>query len=442
MYNKIINPVTNRKVNISSKLGISIIKNYVAYGGEILCKQLGECSIDNFCINNKCTEISTDKLKSGRLKDIYLPDNSSLVYSKISTNKYDEVPINILLEEHIIKEYMHLIFEELYEQLPLKYKYIVPFTPKINSLWINPVPDNIIINEHTMYTYNYKYTEKNIYNLGYKHIILVDETDIAKKYTTKLIKSKTKEEHSKITKNMNDELIKFFLNNANTSLTDLRKIKISLYLANKIMNLIGIKHIDIHSENVFYHNKTKRIGFIDWGSFVVRSDDKWSEEERYSEKFMGILMSNNVSYKSDPIIAKIETLIINIFDDINSKFPLKNYRETGYDSIKNRIIIPENYDIFLSNNPVYDIQEIKNQIVKLVKSGNYSAAENLENILIEFNKVYPKFKIFKKSDNKCNCIEECNHRNTCDWITGFCKNTKKCNVNPLTCSGEKYDPCI
>ena len=39
MYTEIINPLTNRKVNIGSKLGIKILKNYinyVKYGGTIM----------------------------------------------------------------------------------------------------------------------------------------------------------------------------------------------------------------------------------------------------------------------------------------------------------------------------------------------------------------------------------------------------------------------
>ena len=45
MYNKIVNPLTGRKVSIYGKIGKEVIKNYLTQIGGAKCKNDSECKI-------------------------------------------------------------------------------------------------------------------------------------------------------------------------------------------------------------------------------------------------------------------------------------------------------------------------------------------------------------------------------------------------------------
>ena len=57
------------------------------------------------------------------------------------------------------------------------------------------------------------------------------------------------------------------------------------------------------------------------------------------------------------------------------------------------------------------------------------------------NPKYEGITDIKYSNNNCLCKGPCTYQNACDWVNGFCKNTKKCPVDPDECSDNKFDYC-
>jgi serine/threonine protein kinase len=439
MYTKITNPITNRKVNINSALGQNIIRKYIQKGSSV-CSTLGECGNGSFCVNDKCKKIDPNKTKSGARKKVFLPDRSEEVYSEIKLASRRLKNVRDILKEEITKEYMASIFEFIYDKIPIKYKSYVPFTPKVSSVWFNPIP---IINQFDLYEYNYKYSEKNIFKLGYDEVIGVTSIDnIERKFNKLLIKARGKE-HELITQKKNSEIRKLFMNNVSSTDDDIYDYKLKLIIANIIMNQVGIIHSDIKSDNVLYNKEIKRICFIDWGIVSINNDS--FKELGISNYYSDLVLDDKFLNKrpsQSQIINEIKPLLLDITKDALKKYPKLNFINIGFKSIKAKIKVPSDMDIFLSSNVEEDIIPILSDIKENINIGDYGRAKELEDLLIELNKLYPNLHIFIKSQENCNCLNDCDYRNFCDKVKGFCVNTKKCDVNPLTCNNLEEDYCL
>jgi len=439
MYTKITNPVTNRKVNVNSKLGQNIISKYIQKGSSV-CSTLGECESGSFCINDKCKKIDLNKIKSGAKKKVFLPDQNDKVYSEIKFISIKLSNIMDILKEHITKEYMAYIFQFIFDKMPIKYRAYVPFTPKLSSMWLNPLP---ILNELELYEYEYKYSEKNIFKQGYEEIIGISDIDnIERKFIKSLIKARGKE-HELITQKKNSEIRKLFMNNVSSNDNDIYDYKLKLIIANIIMNQVGIIHSDIKSDNALYNKETKRICFIDWG--IVSINNNTFKELSISNYYSNLVLDDKFLNKrpsQSQIINEIKPLLLDITKDALKKYPKSNFINIGFKSIKAKIKVPNDTDIFLSSNVEEDIIPILSDIKENISIGNYSRAKELEDLLIQLNKLYPSLHIFIKSQKNCNCLNDCDYRNFCDKVKGFCVNTKKCDVNPLTCDDLEEDYCL
>ena len=495
MYNKIVNPETGRKVSIKSKLGKSIIQKYILYGGAN-CERLGDCEESEFCINNLCEQINKTDIKSGASKLVYLSKNSNLVYSETTTSSFkNNFQKLALIKESIIKEYMNSIFEKLYENIEDQYKSYIPYTPCVESLWINPIPEY----EDRLYYYDTKFSEKNIFKKGYKYIMSPGDPD-----ETNKIMNKWHGVGVDGTKMNHIALNKLWLKHANTTINDLKEIRKRLIIANYIMNKIGTIHSDIHSENVFYKNDSNRLCLIDWGK--VRYSET-SLEASINMNFQFNYLMFDKSFIKEDISSFNTTKIINAINKSFNTFKIalnkENMENYGYNKLKKKLIFPSGLEFFkgsheeilnkakdkkkeildLLDNKRYeeiDILEfqletidkiypnlniyndsnisesiaiqvletsnkIKKEILDLLDNELYGEAEDLEMQLELLDKLYPNQQILKKSENNCNCISECDYKSMCDYIKGFCTNSKKCRVNTEIDSCESnsdYDLCV
>lgn len=415
------------------------LRNKIQTGSSV-CSRLGECNSGSFCVNKNCKQIDPSKIKSGAKKKVFLPDKSEEVYSEMKLASSKLKNVRDILKEEITKEYMATIFNFIYNNIPVKYKSYVPFTPKLSSMWFNPVP---ILNDFELYQYSYKYSEKNIFKLGYDEIIgITSINDIETKYVSSLINARGSE-YDDINRRKDSEIRQLFMNLASSSNIDIYNYKLRLIIANFIMNQIGIIHNDIKSDNVLYNKKTKRLCFIDWGIVNINNDS--FKELRFSNIYFDKVLDDRFldknPYQSE-IIEEIKPILNNLINRALIKYKRTEFINIGFDLIRKKIIVPLDMNIFLSDNIEEDVIPILADIKQNIEIGDYERAKELEDILIELNKLYPNLKIFIKSQENCNCLNDCDYRNYCDKIKGLCFNTKKCDVNPLTCFDLEEDFCL
>ena len=85
MYNKIVNPNTNRLVNINSKLGKTILKNYVIYN-------IGGSSSDSTSVEDDNFKSKDKRTKLVNLNKIYDIEKDGYIYRLLEKEANENSP--------------------------------------------------------------------------------------------------------------------------------------------------------------------------------------------------------------------------------------------------------------------------------------------------------------------------------------------------------------
>lgn len=338
-----------------------------------------------FCIRRKCATPPT-RIK-GASKQVFL-DSDRVYFSKLCVNAED------CFEELQRKEYLHYVFERLFEGVskrigPTMAQYI-PYTPCSEEIGYSPLSKQ---NEFGVWYQTVKTSERNVLAMGYKHVLHPSETD------------------------RNVTLAKL-AERDRLSTDQLRDFSTRLAILDAVCSRIGIRHNDLHQNNLFVQyapRETKlrdRLCVIDWGL---------THRQPYAIYRHRILKDLVQQYEYDK----------EIYTQVCDAIDLVPIRPRDVPLFYDKVQVPPLCEWFLMphDEQIRTLDEFRIEIWNEYRR-NHVDRNHLQQILQELHRRFPER--VRKTSRGCLCVNLCE---SSLW------RSPRCKVDPDHCFQQDVDEC-